>query len=673
MQRAAGEVSLLLQRSGTLRAAMMLALAVSYYLAVDVGLAFTPAGHAVSLLWPPNSILLAALLIIPRRDWAWALLAVLPAHLLAEVTGGVPLLMAACWYFSNLSEALLAAVLIQWLLGEPLQFDRVRHVVAYLLAAGIVAPVLSSLLDAALVAMVGWRYQGSYWEVVFMRLPSNALAAIIVPPFAILMLRDGVHVLREMTWPRALETALLLGSLILVSYFVFHVPKSAEAAALWVYVPVLFLIWAAVRTGAVGVSACVAALTILSITGTLRSSGPFVGAGADVSVLSLQIYLLVTASSLMLLAAALAELRSARSAALRSQARLSMALNAARIGTWEWSLRTDSISWQSSGQSGELLTSKVRSQAELLERVFPGDRRRIISALHAAREGGEGCDIECRFECGRDVRWIRMLGKVQHEAGGRPQAVVGVFIDTTQRKHLELQQLSLREKLSRLTLSATLGELAIALAHELSQPLSAIMVNTSVAQRELDKSPLDEQELRAILADIATDDERAGSVISRLRALVPRGPVEPELVQIADCIHSILALEHSDLIAHNVAVDLDIEPQLPPVKAVNVQLQQVLLNLIANACQAMAGQSGQRQLHIAARQQPGEIRMEVSDNGSGVEDFERVFEPFFSTRRHGVGLGLSIARSIVVAHGGRLWGANNPAGGATFYVTLPSA
>jgi C4-dicarboxylate-specific signal transduction histidine kinase len=106
---------------------------------------------------------------------------------------------------------------------------------------------------------------------------------------------------------------------------------------------------------------------------------------------------------------------------------------------------------------------------------------------------------------------------------------------------------------------------------------------------------------------------------------------------------------------------------------VSVQLQQALLNLIVNACQAMAGQPGHRQLRIAARQHPGEIRMEVSDNGSGVEDFERIFEPFFSSRRHGVGLGLSIARSIVVAHGGRLWGANNATGGATFYITLPSA
>jgi len=669
----AGEPASALRRSEILRAAMLVALGVTYYLGVIVGLAFTPAGHAVSLLWPPNAIVVAALLLYPPREWKWPLLAVLPVHLVAEVSGGVPFLMAACWYVSNVTEAVLAALLIQAALGEELQFDRVRHVVVYLLAAVVIAPVLSSFLDAGFVAMVGWHYQGDYWEVVRMRLPSNALAAIIVPPFAILTLRDGVRVLRGLTRFRALETAALLGSIGLVSYVVFHQPQSPGEAAIWVYAPVLFLIWAAARTGAVGVSACVAVLALVSITGTLRGNGPFVGAGAQVSVLSLQIYLLMAASSLMLLAAALAELHAARSAALRSKARLSMALNAAQIGTWEWSLDADTIGWQSTGQSGEMFARALRSHAELLERVYPSDRARILSAMHAARERGEGCDIECRFRCDGGLRWVRGLGKVQRDAAGKPVAMIGVFIDTTQRKHLELQQRQLREKLSHLTLSATLGELSGALAHELSQPLAAILINARVAQLEADKVPIDVEELRAVLADIAADDARAGEVVSRLRALAPRGPVEPELVQVEDCIHSILALEHSDLIARNVAVDLEIEPQLPPVKAVSVQLQQVLLNLIVNACQAMAGQSGHRQLRIAVRQHPGEVRMEVSDNGSGVEDYDRIFEPFFSSRRHGVGLGLSIARSIVLAHGGRLWGVNNATGGATFYITLPSA
>jgi C4-dicarboxylate-specific signal transduction histidine kinase len=176
--------------------------------------------------------------------------------------------------------------------------------------------------------------------------------------------------------------------------------------------------------------------------------------------------------------------------------------------------------------------------------------------------------------------------------------------------------------------------------------------------------------LRAILADIVADDQRAADVIHRLHTLLPRGPIEREPVRVADCIDTILTLEHSDLIARNVTVELEIEPHLPLVTAAPAQLQQVLLNLIVNACQAMSAVTGQRHLRISARHVSGEIHVAVSDNGSGVEDFERIFEPFFSSHEH-VGLGLSVARSIVVAHGGRLWGVNNTSGGATFCIALP--
>jgi integral membrane sensor domain MASE1 len=148
-------------RTDVLRVAMLLlALALTYYLGVRIGLAFTPADNAVSLLWPPNAIVLTALLFCRPRDWVWPLLAVLPAHLIAEVSSGVPLAMAACWYVSNISEALLGAGLLFYFLDEAPRFDRVRHVALYLVAAVLCAPVLSTFLDAAFVALVGWRTIG---------------------------------------------------------------------------------------------------------------------------------------------------------------------------------------------------------------------------------------------------------------------------------------------------------------------------------------------------------------------------------------------------------------------------------------------------------------------------------------------------------------------------------
>ena len=662
----------MLRRRDTLgAAALLLALSLAYYVGVHIGFAFTLAENAVSLLWPTNAILLAALLVCPPRVWVWLLLAVLPAHLIAELSAGVPLTMALSWYTSNVSEALLGAAIVRGVLGDAPRFDRVRDVSVYLFAAVVISPVVTSFLDAALVALIGWRYDGDYWGVFRMRLFSNALAAIVVPPVIVIMLRGRLSLLHKAHRALLTEAAALFIVLCATSLLVFHETKSAGEAAMYAYAPLPLLVWAAVRIGVGGLSTSVAVLALFSITGTLRGTGPFVLAGPDTAVISLQVFLIITASSLMLLAAALAELREARASALRRKDRLDLALSAAHMGAWEWDLLTDRISWRLAAESGEIAENDAGSAAELLDAVHREDRGRVLAAMRSVREDGGADDVECRFLCGGRVRWIRGLGKVQRDAAGRPRMMIGVCIDTTQRKHQELQQRLQREKLAHLTRAATLGELSGVLAHELSQPLAAILINTQVARQEIRRTDPDMSEVGAILDDIIADDERAGEVISRLRSLFPRDPVEMERVQVADCIRSILALEHSDLLARNVAVELKVEPALPPVTAAHAQLQQVLLNLIVNACEAMAGRSGERRLQIAAWSHAGEVHVEVSDNGSGVEDFRRIFEPFYSSKKRGVGLGLSISRTIIAAHGGRLWGANNPAGGATFYIALP--
>ncbi|HET9445188.1 MAG TPA: ATP-binding protein, partial [Steroidobacteraceae bacterium] len=393
----------------------------------------------------------------------------------------------------------------------------------------------------------------------------------------------------------------------------------------------------------------------------------------ELSVLALQIFLIITAASLMLLAAALSELRRARTSALRRKESLALALNAAQMGAWEWNLATDRVTWRlGSGR----LTKNCRvseSAAEALARVHHDDRGLMEAAMAAARVRGEADEVECRFVCSREVRWIRVLGKVQRDAAGMPLRVTGVCIDTTERRAQEMQEQSQRAQLAHLSRAATLGELSGALAHELSQPLAAILINAQAAQQELMQPTPNLDEISAILNDIAADDQRAGEVIRRLRALFVRGAVQKEEVDVGECIRSVLGLEHSDLIARNVVTELCIDPDLPPVAADRVQLQQVLLNLIMNACDAMMGNDSDRRLRIAASCEGGEVRIEVADNGTGVADLEHVFEPFYSTKKQGIGLGLTISRTIIGMHGGRLSGANRPGGGATFHVALPAA
>jgi C4-dicarboxylate-specific signal transduction histidine kinase len=179
-------------------------------------------------------------------------------------------------------------------------------------------------------------------------------------------------------------------------------------------------------------------------------------------------------------------------------------------------------------------------------------------------------------------------------------------------------------------------------------------------------------ELTAICEDIIADDLRAGSVIRRIRTLIRKEDVEPQVVAVNEVVMEVLQLMHSDLLLREVSVSTSLGP-VPAVSGDRVQLQQVLMNLIVNGCDAMSlNGSGDRGLGIATRDDGALVRIEITDHGPGIPG-ESIFEPFVTTKPQGLGLGLAICRSIVVAHGGRIWATNNPERGATFHVTLPSA
>jgi signal transduction histidine kinase len=233
-----------------------------------------------------------------------------------------------------------------------------------------------------------------------------------------------------------------------------------------------------------------------------------------------------------------------------------------------------------------------------------------------------------------------------------------------------------RREMAHLGRVAVLGELSAALAHEINQPLAAILVNARAAQLLLEGGATRSAELRAILADIAADDIRAGEVIRRVRGLVSKGESEPQLLSPSEVVGEALELARSDLQHRGVHIRTRFSSPAARIFGDRVQLQQVLLNLIINACDAMADVlPGERLLVVSTSSHDGAARIEVSDRGSGIapETLESVFEPFVTTKRHGLGLGLAICRSIVTAHGGSMLALNNPEGGATLVVSLPLA
>jgi C4-dicarboxylate-specific signal transduction histidine kinase len=252
---------------------------------------------------------------------------------------------------------------------------------------------------------------------------------------------------------------------------------------------------------------------------------------------------------------------------------------------------------------------------------------------------------------------------------------IGSCVDITERNRAELEAQQQRNELAHLSRVSMLAELSGSLAHELNQPLTAILCNSQAAQRILRQDKFDIQEVRAILKDIADDDERAGEVIRRLRLLLKKGVVHQQPLDVNGIVHDVLQIVRNDLMNRGVGIRAELVPELPAIHADRVQLQQVLLNLIMNGCDAMANiVAADRKLSVRTEQTDDSVRIIVTDNGCGIPagQMEQVFEPFFTTKEQGLGLGLTVCRSIVAAHNGRLWATNDATGGARFYVQIPA-
>jgi PAS domain S-box-containing protein len=362
-----------------------------------------------------------------------------------------------------------------------------------------------------------------------------------------------------------------------------------------------------------------------------------------------------------------------------SEERMTLAAEAAGFGVWMWNIARNQI-WGSErwlrlfGFAPEA-TVTIES---VTQRIHPDDRETVEHAVRRAVADRSDYAAEYRVVLPDNTqRWVTARGRVYPDTQGKPVRMMGATIDITARKQAELEVQQQRGELAHLSRVTMLGELSGSLAHELNQPLTAILSNAQAAQRFLAHDNADLNEVRDILADIVAEDKRAGEVIRRLRLLLKKGEVQHQPFDLNEAVREVLKLVRSDLVNQGVAVHTELAPALPAVNADRVQLQQVLLNLVMNACDAMAGgPAGDHKLIIRTELAGDEgIRVSVADRGVGLapDNLEKVFEPFFTTKVQGMGLGLSVCRTIITAHGGKLWAANNPDGGATFHFTLPAS
>ena len=775
----------------TLLAAMVVGLA--YAATARLGVAFIFPGVRVSALWFPNAILLAALLLAPRRVWWIYLAVVLPAHLLVLLPMGITPVSAVIGYVGNCATAVLAGLALSAFVPGIRRIDRLRTAVAFILLAGFLAPCCTSLLVAA--ASVATGVTRPFWWTATARLLSTSFAILTLVP----LILHGATSLRQRSAAipaaRAAEAALLGIALATLGILTFAAPDSELSPAM-LYASFAILLWGTVRFGVPGACAPMLLVGMLATWGALNQLGPFAAHSPADNTVALLVFLVITIGSLLLLAAVLEERRSLEQASTASEGRFRTIfahnimptviwhadgriidanesffrltgydrrdLSSARLSTRDLIVRAGRAVQRDPLPVLPDLDTEVPLERELILRDgrripvlvggcrFPGSltegtayvfdlsstrraesQRHQAEMLHSAVLASihdqilvldqDGMIIETNqswrrfaehsasrpFERGQvgehylqacataagsgDSVAAELLGCIRDVLGGvsvhrrlefarempegslwyeisierlhRPEGgAVITRSDITAHKQAIAEAREQRQQLAHLGRAAVLGELSGAFAHELAQPLTSILGNAEAALA-LTPDTAALGDIRDMLRDIIRDDVRAAEVIQRLRSMLTQGEIQRRPVDLNQVVRDVLALARSDLITRNVSVITDLQPQAALVLADAVQLQQVLLNLIVNACEAMSGSPpSQRRLSIATRMidEGRSIECSVADRGCGIQpgQAERIFQPFVTTKKQGLGLGLAICRSIIEAHEGRLWAEN---------------
>jgi PAS domain S-box-containing protein len=651
----------------------MLIVGVAYYVGALTGLALTMQTQPVSTLWPPNAILLAALLLTPPRIWPFLLLGALPAHLWVELRSGIPLRMAFSWFVSNSSEALIGAGLMRQIDRSP-RLDSLRRAANFLLIGVFLSTFLSSFLDAALVT---WNRFGteSYWDVWRARFLSNVLATLALVP--VIVHAAGVRLgrLRDVSGRRFVEAALLMAGLLTVCVLMFTNAGAAPVTAVAIlYAPLPFLLWAAVRFGPGGSSASLLVLSLFAVWAAIKGHRPFDATSAHDNALLLQLFLIVTYVPVLTLAALMAERRRAEQSLRRSEERFAVAFRSSPDALVIIRQRDGQIVDVNERWVSMFSCPRTAAIGQSLKQLnlfrHPADGDRFYA--HLATQGHLN-EVELQLRTRHNTPRSALV-TAQSVMMADENCFLIVMRDITDRHRTEIELSTQRAELAHLSRVALLGELSAAFAHELNQPLAAIMANARAGQRLMTRQPPDLTEVSNILEDIVSDDRRAGEVISRLQALLRRGELQLQPLDINALVSEVVHLIHSELIRREVLVQTRLAHELPRVPADRVQVQQVLMNLLVNACDAMGGQPREERIvTIVTGETLGkEVKVSVMDQGPGlpVGKEDKVFEPFYTSKSHGLGLGLSICRTIVTAHGGALWGVNNPDRGATFHLVL---
>jgi PAS domain S-box-containing protein len=362
----------------------------------------------------------------------------------------------------------------------------------------------------------------------------------------------------------------------------------------------------------------------------------------------------------------------------RSEAFLAEGQSLGHTGSFGWNVASGELEF--SRETFRILAfdpeQPVPSFEVAMERVHPEDRAFADRILDASIREKKDFELEVRLALpDGSTRYVHVVGRALANERGDLE-FIGTLMDVTGRKQAEQTLQTAQTQLAHMARVITMGELAASIAHEVNQPLAAVVANASACLRWLGGANPNLDEARTTVTRIVKEGTRAGEVIGRIRSLMKKSPPRMSSLNINELIDEVLVLTRHEIVRHGVSLRTELADGLPAIIGDTVQLQQVILNLILNAIEATTARSEeQRELLLTSQSQgPDQIVITVQDSGVGIDprNVDQLFEPFFTTKSSGMGMGLSISRSAIEAHGGRLWATANEGLGATFQFSLPA-
>lgn len=650
----------------------------AYWLGAEIAfLIGTLSDKIFAPFWPPNIVLLGAMLMVPRdRIWI-CLVAAFPAHAVAEARVGMPVEQMLVAFASNVAVAAAGVAAIRWVLGEPPWFATLRKATLYVVLVGFVCPAIAAF-GGAFVQLLGGAREG-YPTLWLHWLASNVLGNLTLGPIALIVAGEGAKAFWPPTRARQIEAVLLISALVVVANLAFRASAGGASEAFLpslLYAPLPLIIWCAVRFGAAGASAAILTITIALVGRALNGPSLFAGGTPESNVFALQVFLACLAAPVLLLGTSIDQIRGVESELREDEERIALVAAAANLGFWHRD-STNQQFWLSNHCRAlfGLRNNIELTPANILAVVHPEDIG-LASEAFLSAGGASGSAVEFRVILpDGSQRWILSRSRSKPSDNHNVPETSGVFIDVTARKAAEIESEQQRRELAHLMRVSQVGELSGGLAHEITQPLTAILANAQAARLMLESSPANLRLIGEVLDDIIHEDHRAGEVIRRLRSLLKDGDSNLEQLNLNELIHSTAQLLRNELISRRVKLDRDLDPNLPTVVGDAVQMQQVLLNLVMNAIEAVHHMATVRRVIALKSRRCDENTVEISviDHGFGISDADqmRIFEPFFTTKERGLGLGLSICSTIVGRHHGTLAIENNPDGGATASIRMP--